>query len=147
MLSLLGNKHNIDDKTLDWTFVEDLMAALKPAAELIVEMQKTVQYTIGDFARDFYICQYQVRKNTRGTTTLGGLGLDNDLWARGPTVFKGIQFLVAIYLDPRYNNKDTSNTNRFLSRDDKDRCVVCITIVSHYPNNYYLINTTLPSLI
>lgn len=127
MQSLVAIKDHIFDVTLDWTFVEELMSVLQPAEELTVKLQ-TVQYTIGDFVADYSICLYEIRKKTRGTTMLGAMNLEHDLQARQPMVFRKIHFLAALYLDPRFNNKESNNTGRYLTRDDKFRCVVCIKI-------------------
>lgn len=59
-----------------------------------------------------------------------GMSLEHDLKARQSMVFKKIHFLVALYVDPRFNNKEMNERNDFLSVDGKSRCVVCIAITN-----------------
>lgn len=124
MKNLIAVPEDIFDEILDWSFVGAIHSELLPANDLMVKLQKTVQYTIGDFAFDNYKCLYYIRKYTNGTRTLGSEGLEHELRARQPLLFKKIHFLAALYLDPRFNNKDSRDNNSFLSKEDKARCVV-----------------------
>lgn len=111
---------------LNWESIRIIVTVLAPLERLTKEMQKE-QYIAGDFLDSLLRCKHDLQliaDTNRGNAT-GNAAKEmlRALEERQHLILKNIQFLAAIYLDPRYINSANGN---FLTPQEESSARVCI---------------------
>ncbi|XP_067635447.1 uncharacterized protein [Eurosta solidaginis] len=114
MESLLSLKDHINrdeiefrvDTEIDWSFVESFVDAFKPMAKYTKQLQ-IEQYIIGDFYRDWLICEVKLKRMTGNAFAAKLL---ESMEKRKEILMDNVAFLAGIYLDPRFNRRKVQCT-------------------------------------
>lgn len=103
-----------------------LQLVLKPVA-ILTKMLQTEQYIAGDLKEHVAHCKYQlkriIRHNHSPQATVAALDMIKAIDHRCKLIFSSIQFLAALYLDPRFINK---GNGKILSHEEQVDAMVCI---------------------
>lgn len=101
MLKIRADMEDLLTPTL-WQLAQAMVDALEPVKVLTTKLQ-AVQYTCGDLAYDMIICQARLK----AINTTMSLTLSSALKLRQLAITDNVQYLAALYLDPRFNNRHT----------------------------------------
>lgn len=107
------------------TWIEDLLASLLPIYKLYKRIQEPTAFLVGDLVRDLLLCERELI-NVGNSVALNILGAFE---IRKQILFENRNFLGAVYLDPRLNNK----TNSILTVEEK-ATAVCFLVEAQAQN-------------
>lgn len=115
MESLLNFKDQINgnevefsiDCEIDWTFIQNFVNVFTPMAHCTKQLQAE-QYIIGDFYRDWLVCEAKLRKMGENAFAVRLL---ESMTKRKDKLLDNVAFLSGIYFDPRFNFLDSPYIN------------------------------------
>ncbi|XP_067645059.1 uncharacterized protein [Eurosta solidaginis] len=118
MESVLSLKYHINrneielrvDTEIDWSFVESFVDAFKPMGQYTKQLQ-IEQYIIGDFYRDWLICEVKLKRMTGNAFAAKLL---ESMEKRKEILMDNVAFLAGIYLDPRFNRRKNESEDTAL---------------------------------
>lgn len=100
MQSLLAAKPFLGTLAIEWANVTRLTKVLAPIVELTKKTQAAV-YFVGDLLSDLHACRYILRHMDDSWSVKALECLE----ARTTPLTKTQEFMAALYLDPRYGNR------------------------------------------
>lgn len=92
---------------IEWSFVESFIEAIRPFIEL-TKLLDSRDYIIGDFYRDWLVCEVKLKKMVDNECAGKLLPIMMDMKQK---MINNEAFNAALYLDPRFNYKDTPYFN------------------------------------
>lgn len=122
----------VENKSVDWQFVDNIIAVLKPVATLTTQLQAE-QYIVGDFFRDYTVAHIELasiitKMAKSGNTRCMNMAKKLQAAMRSREgAFESPALKAALYLDPRFNNRKVNVNNQRMSANDRK-----IAIVSTY---------------
>lgn len=130
MRSILGLQQEIKSLhfELDWFLIRDFDRMLAPVEKLTRQIQLE-QYTAGDFMRDYTVCVGKIREMQEDFTICHRK--PEELLAafknREKLFMENINFLSALYMDARFNNRISSR--RYFTPECKAACIVSVFLL------------------
>lgn len=114
-------KYNIEKSLI--RFAEEFCKAFKPMVTLLKNLQKG-QLTVGDLYRYYWIEARIALQKLRHTNSFASALIEN-LSKRKDKLFENKTFLAGLFMDPRFNFKDTP----YLTSEQKNIAIVSIYYV------------------
>lgn len=127
----LRKNTGVVNKSVDWQFVDNMIAVLKPVATLTTQLQAE-QYIVGDFFRDYTIAHIELTTLITKMTKSGNTRRKNmatklqEAMRSREGAFDSPALKAALYLDPRFNNRTVNVNNQRMTPNDRKIAIVSI---------------------
>lgn len=118
-----ANDHQTEPN-INWNFIQNFVGGFKPVAECTKSLQ-TENYIIGDFYRDWLLCEAKLESVQDNTFAISLL---TAMQSRKIQLFENNAFIAALYMDRRFNYIDSL----FLTEAQKREAIVSLLLLINF---------------